>query len=133
MNITLSGHAIRLEPPQQLLMVEAERKLDGDSVKVLHASGYEAEEGSFTLVSRSSVPSTSDDENSEGETLDLPVPLLYFAGLPVLTEVDLWSPPAQYRTIPEAVVGQFEFNQGEEYSVVILSSGSLVHATVVAR
>ena|ERR1043166_5913382 len=131
MKITLHGHTIALNPPQRLLMIEATRRLDGTSVKIIHASGDEME-GDFKLVSRSVLPPKANEASGEEEEITLPLPSRYFAGLPKLKDIDLWSPPAQYRTMPHAAVGQFEFNPGEQYLVVILGNGSLVQVTLVA-
>ena len=131
--ITLANHVITFEPPQQLLMLEATREGNGDSVRILHASGQEEEEGSFKLVARSPVPSRPDEAAGEAEPVAMPVPAQFFAALPLLAEVDVWDPPTQYRTLPEAAKGRFDFHRGERYSVVVLASGTLADVKVIAE
>ena len=133
MKITLANHLITFEPPQQLLMLEATREGSGDSVRILHASGQEEEEGSFKLVARLPVPSRPDEAAGAAEAVVMPVPSEFFAGLPLLAEVDVWAPPMQYRTLPEAAKGRFDFHRGERYSVIVLASGTLADVKVIAE
>lgn len=133
MKITLASHVITFEPAQRVLMLEATRERGGESVRILHASGHEEEEGNFRLVARSPLPSVPGETAEEAEAVALPVPSAFFAGLPLLTELDVWNPPAQYRTLPEAAKGGFCFHRGERYSVVVLASGTLADVKVVAE
>lgn len=133
MKITLVSHVITFEPPQRVLMLEATRERGGESVRILHASGKEEEEGNFRLVARSPLPSLPGEAAEEAEVVAMPVPFEFFAGLPLLAELDVWDPPTQYRTLPEAAKGGFGFLRGEQYSVVVLTSGTLVEVKVVAE
>jgi hypothetical protein len=114
-------------------MLEATPDRGGESLRILHASGHEEAEGSFRLVARSPLPGRSDEVAGDAEAAAMPVPSGFFAGLPLLAEVDVWDPPTQYRTLPEAAKGQFNFQRGEQYSVVVLASGTLADVKVVAE
>jgi hypothetical protein len=130
--ITLASHVVTFEPPQRLLMLEATRENGGERVRILHASGHEEEEGNFRLVGRSQLaPSLPDEAAGEAEAVALPSEL--FTGLPLLAELDIWDPPAQYRTLPEAAKGRFDFHRGERYAVVILTGETLADVKVVAQ
>jgi hypothetical protein len=131
--IKLVGHVITFEPPQRLLMLEASRERGGESVRILHASGHEQEEGNFRLVARSPSPSPSEKATDETAGDVLPLPSELFSGLPLLAEFDVWDPPAQYRTLPQAAEGTFDFQRGEQYSVIVLASGTLTEVRVVAE
>lgn len=133
MKITLASHVITFEPPQQLLMVEATRERGGESVRILHSSGHEQEKGNFRLVARSSLPSPLDEATDEVEAVALALPSELFSSLPLLAELDVWDPPPQYRTLPQAAKGEFDFRCGEQYSVIVLASGALAEVKVVAE
>ena len=130
--IALAKHIIVFEPPQQVLMLEATRERDGDSVRILHASGRE-EEGNFRLIAKSSLSSDPDQAADEAEAVAVTIPSEFFSSLPILAELDVWDPPAQYRTVPETAKGKFDFHRGEQYSVVVLASGALAEIKVVAQ
>lgn len=134
MKIKLASHVITLEPPQRLLMFEASREGGDESVRILHASGHEQEEGNFRLVARSPLPGRPPEKTTdETEAAAVPLPLELFSGLPLLAELDVWDPPALYRTLPQAAKGTFDFQRGEQYSVIVLASGTLTEVRVVAE
>jgi hypothetical protein len=58
------------------------------------------------------------------------VPQLFLTAFPVVGEVDLREPPADYRALPGAL--EFEVAVGERYSVLMVS-GVMVQTTVVAE
>lgn len=127
MKITLASHVITFEPPQRLLMFEATRERGGENVRILHASGHEEEEGAVEIIAWAPLPGLSD----EAAAIALPEELL--AALPLLAELDVWDPPAQYRTLPEAAKGSFEFQRGEQYAVAVLAGGTFADVKVIAE
>jgi hypothetical protein len=129
--ITLVGHVVNLVPPQQILMLEVTSVRRGDSAKLLHSSGHESD-GQFKLLSRSTAQAAENGVGANDEVVPLPFLSQYFAALPLLANIDLWKPPPGYGIIPEKAIGRFEFTPGEEYAVVMLSSGVLMQVSVRA-
>lgn len=131
MKITFASHVITFDPPQRLLMFEVTRERSGESVRILHASAHEEEEGTFQLMTWAPLPGLPAEAAEEAVATAMPAE--FIAALPLLAELDVWDPPAQYRTLPEAAKGNFEFHRGEQYAVAVLASGTLADVKVVAE
>jgi hypothetical protein len=89
LNVVLSRRVVRLEPPQQLLLLEVTRRSDGFSFKIVPADAVETSE--VRLVSRSLVS----EHRSEADAVQA-VAAAAIAGFTLIGELDISEIPEGY-------------------------------------
>lgn len=116
-SITLASHTITLSPPQRLLMLEISQS--GQRLfTILHESGYE-DKSTFELLGTSEA---TGKHNATGVNM-MPslVPKAFLDAIPAVDKLDLRALPLQYNILSNDPSGQFTFEPGTSYSVVLLS------------
>src|SRR5258708_20377333 len=115
-SITLASHTITFSTPQRLLMLEI-RQNARRLFKVLHESGYE-DESPFELLATSEAMGK---HNATGVNI-MPscLPKAFLDTIQAVDKLDLRALPLQYNILSNGPPGQFMFEPGTSYSVVLL-------------
>jgi len=115
--VELSGHTVKLDPPQHLLLLQITCLADGFSFTVVPADAEEVSD--FQLLSRSFVKTVSSEQLAAfSETAMSAV-----TAFPLVGELDVMRLPGSYKVMPATRDRPIAFRAGEEYVAVIVGNG----------